>query len=50
MEKSIQKRLQNAKLYYQSYETERYIYTDFTVIQIQNVKERTLTIIPLSEF
>ena len=49
MEKSIQKRFQNAKLYYQSYETERYIYMDFTLIQIQNVKERTL-IIPLSEF
>ena len=36
-------------MYYQTYETERYIYTGFAVIQIQNAKESTLTIIPLSQ-
>ena len=36
-------------MYYQTYETESYIYTGFTVIQIQNAKESTLTIIWLSQ-
>ena len=43
------KNYQNTKMYYRTYETERYIYTGFIKIQIQNAKESSLTIIPLSQ-
>ena len=36
-------------MYYHTYKTEKYFYTGFTVIQIQNAKESSLTIIPLSQ-